>query len=200
MATFEINLSARPFKNSPIWSHWSPRPFTLDKRKYKTLFIVNVLKWIKQLRQNDKEKLLWNEEGIKTNRQSKNERKKERERNVQKEKGRIREKKSDEKGVRIFFNSIEVFYKCWICWTQTMCPVVKWEYSYSEGHEFESRCWILKGHFFTLICCKICIACMKRPKNKQKRGQGWSIFIKKRVPTLSQKIIQCVQTTLMVLV
>ena len=59
MATFEINLSARPFKNSPIWSHWSPRPFTLDKRKYKTLFIVNVLKWIKQLRQNDKEKLLW---------------------------------------------------------------------------------------------------------------------------------------------
>ena len=47
-----------------------------------------------------------------TDRAKMRERKRETHTNVQKEKGRIREKKSDEKGVRIFFNSIEVFYKC----------------------------------------------------------------------------------------
>ena len=33
--------------------------------------------------------------------------------------------------------------------------VVMGEDSCSEGRGFESRCHILDGHFFTLICCKI---------------------------------------------
>ena len=31
---------------------------------------------------------------------------------------------------------------------------------------------------FTLICCKICIVCMKRPNINQNRGQGWPVFLK----------------------
>ena len=42
--------------------------------------------------------------------------------------------------------------------------VVKGGDSDSEGCDFKSRHWILDGHFFTLICCKICIVCLKRPK------------------------------------
>ena len=34
------------------------------------------------------------------------------------------------------------------------------------------------GHFLTLICCKICIVCLKKTKNKRKRGWGWPIFEK----------------------
>ena len=37
--------------------------------------------------------------------------------------------------------------------------------SLSEGHGFESQHHILDGHFFTLICCKICNdVCLERPK------------------------------------
>ena len=45
--------------------------------------------------------------------------------------------------------------------------------SYSRGCGFESRCRILDGHFFTFICCKNCIVCLKRPKiNKKEAGVG----------------------------
>ena len=27
--------------------------------------------------------------------------------------------------------------------------------------------------FFTLICCKNCIVCLKRPKINENRGRGW---------------------------
>ena len=37
------------------------------------------------------------------------------------------------------------------------------------GCGFESRCRILDGHFFTLICCKNCIVSLKRPKINEKR-------------------------------
>ena len=42
--------------------------------------------------------------------------------------------------------------------------LVKGGDSQSEGCEFESCRQILDGHFFTLICCIICIVCLKRPK------------------------------------
>ena len=45
--------------------------------------------------------------------------------------------------------------------------------SCSKGHGFESRHCILDGHFFTLICCKICNVFLKKTQNKRKRGQGW---------------------------
>ena len=35
-------------------------------------------------------------------------------------------------------------------------------------------------HFSTLICCKNCIVCLKKTKNKRKRGRGWPIFYKKK--------------------
>ena len=45
--------------------------------------------------------------------------------------------------------------------------------SRSEGRGFKSRYCILDGHFFTLICCKNCIVCLKRPKiNKKEAGVG----------------------------
>ena len=34
-------------------------------------------------------------------------------------------------------------------------------------------------HFFTLICCRNCIVCLKRLKIKRKRGRGCPIFLKK---------------------
>ena len=41
----------------------------------------------------------------------------------------------------------------------------------SKGHGFESQRCILDGHFLTLICCKNCIVCLKRPKiNKKEAG------------------------------
>ena len=46
---------------------------------------------------------------------------------------------------------------------------------HSEGHGFESRHRILDGHFFTYICCKNCIVCLKKTENKRKRGRGWPI-------------------------
>ena len=44
--------------------------------------------------------------------------------------------------------------------------------SHSKGRGFESRHRILDGHFFTYICH----VCLKKTKNKQKRGRGWPIF------------------------
>ena len=45
--------------------------------------------------------------------------------------------------------------------------------SRSKGRGFESQRRILDGHFFTLICCKNCIVCLKRPKiNKKEAGVG----------------------------
>ena len=45
--------------------------------------------------------------------------------------------------------------------------------SCSKGHGFESQCCILDGHIFTLICCKNCIVCLKRPKiNENEAGVG----------------------------
>ena len=45
--------------------------------------------------------------------------------------------------------------------------------SRSEGRGFESQHRILDGHFFTFICCKNCIVCLKRPKiNEKEAGVG----------------------------
>ena len=43
-----------------------------------------------------------------------------------------------------------------------------------KGRGFESRCCMLDGHdIFTLICCKNCIVCLKRPKiNEKEAGVG----------------------------
>ena len=38
-----------------------------------------------------------------------------------------------------------------------------------RGCGLESRRHILDGHFFTLICCKIWIVCLKRQKINKKR-------------------------------
>ena len=43
--------------------------------------------------------------------------------------------------------------------------------SHSKGCGFESRHRILDGHFFTYICCKNCIVCLKKTKNKQKEAE-----------------------------
>ena len=43
----------------------------------------------------------------------------------------------------------------------------------SRGRRFESLCHILDAHFFTFICCKNCIVCLKRPKiNEKEAGVG----------------------------
>ena len=44
--------------------------------------------------------------------------------------------------------------------------------SCSRGSGFESQRCILDGHFFTLICCKNCIVCLKKTENKQKKRPG----------------------------
>ena len=49
--------------------------------------------------------------------------------------------------------------------------------SRSKGRGFESQRRILDGHFFTLICCKNCIVCLKRPKINKKRP-GLAQFLK----------------------
>ena len=44
--------------------------------------------------------------------------------------------------------------------------------SCSKGRSFKSQRHILDGHFFTYICCKNWNdVCLKRPKNKRKRGR-----------------------------
>ena len=51
--------------------------------------------------------------------------------------------------------------------------VVFGDNSCSKGHGFKSQCHILDRHFFTLICCKIGIVCLKRPKiNEKEAGVG----------------------------
>ena len=50
-----------------------------------------------------------------------------------------------------------------------------------KGHGFKSRSRILDGHFFTLICCKNCNVCLRRPKINKKRGRCWPVFLKKLV-------------------
>ena len=45
-----------------------------------------------------------------------------------------------------------------------------------EGHGFESRHYILDGHLFTCICCKLCL--FERTENKWRRGRGWPILKK----------------------
>ena len=45
--------------------------------------------------------------------------------------------------------------------------------SHSEGHGFESRYYILDGHFSHIFVVKICNVCLKRPKiNKKEAGVG----------------------------
>ena len=45
--------------------------------------------------------------------------------------------------------------------------------SRSKSCGFKSRHCILDGHFFTYICCKNCIVCLKRPKiNEKEAGVG----------------------------
>ena len=39
-----------------------------------------------------------------------------------------------------------------------------------RGRGFESRRRILDGHFFTVICCKNCIVCLK--KTEKEAGVG----------------------------
>ena len=56
--------------------------------------------------------------------------------------------------------------------------VVMGDDSCLKGRGFESQRHILDGHFFTLICCKKCIACLKRPKTNRKQP-GVGLFFKK---------------------
>ena len=56
----------------------------------------------------------------------------------------------------------------------------------SEGCEFESQHQILDGHFFALICCKIWIVCLKRPKINEKDAEA--------VPLLQNKFSASVAT------
>ena len=64
--------------------------------------------------------------------------------------------------------------------------VVMGDDSCSKGNGFKSRCRILDGHFFTLICCKNCIFCLKRSKiNEKEAGVG---PFKKRVDVIESFI------------
>ena len=47
--------------------------------------------------------------------------------------------------------------------------MVKGDDSCLWGHGFKSQRCILDGRFITLICCKNCIVCLKRPKKTKKR-------------------------------
>ena len=51
-----------------------------------------------------------------------------------------------------------------------------WEKTGGCGCEFKSQQRILDGHFFAIICCKICIISVENTKNKPKGGQGWPTF------------------------
>ena len=50
-----------------------------------------------------------------------------------------------------------------------------------KGCGFESRCHILDGHFLTLIFCKNCIVCLKRPIINEK--EAWVGPFKKHFTT-----------------
>ena len=47
--------------------------------------------------------------------------------------------------------------------------VVMGDDSCLRGCVFESQCYILDGHFLTLICCQNCIVCLERLKINKKR-------------------------------
>ena len=54
-----------------------------------------------------------------------------------------------------------------------ICIVISTKDSRSKGRGFESQHHLLDGRFFTYICCKICIVCLKRPKiNEKEAGVG----------------------------
>ena len=53
--------------------------------------------------------------------------------------------------------------------------------SRSEGRGFESRHHKLDGHFFTYICCKNCIVCLKKTENKNEKEAEVGPFFKKRL-------------------
>ena len=59
--------------------------------------------------------------------------------------------------------------------------------SISRGRGFESWRHILDGHFFTLICCKSFIVCLKRPKINKKRPGLAHFKIGHRAPALSNE-------------
>ena len=57
-----------------------------------------------------------------------------------------------------------------------------------RGCGFESWCFILDVHFSTLICCKNCFVCLKRPKiNKKEAGVG-PFFNKKNSSSLCYEL------------
>ena len=58
--------------------------------------------------------------------------------------------------------------------------------SCSKGCGFESRCRILDEHYFTLICCKNCIVCLKRPKINEKEAGVGPFF--EKTPLLSNSL------------
>ena len=51
--------------------------------------------------------------------------------------------------------------------------------SCSKGCGFESQRRIMDRYFFTLICCKNCIVCLKRPKINKKEEKGKIFFVMK---------------------
>ena len=75
------------------------------------------------------------------------------------------------------------YFICAVDWWKT---VVMGRDSCSEGRGFESRYRILDGHFFTYICCKNCIVCLKRPKMNEKVA-GVGPFLKKDEIVISCK-------------
>ena len=70
--------------------------------------------------------------------------------------------------------------------------VVKRGDSHSEGCEFNSRHWVLDGHFFTLVCSQFCIVCFKKNKNKRKRGRGWPTFKRNIANSATKTYHKCV--------
>ena len=67
--------------------------------------------------------------------------------------------------------------------------MVKGGVSKSEGHEFKSQRLIFDKHFFKLICCKICIVCLKKTENKQKEAEDGP-FLGIRLPRLGDEYKQ----------
>ena len=57
--------------------------------------------------------------------------------------------------------------------------------SRSEGRGFDSWYRILDGHFFTYICCKNCIVCLKRPKINEEEAVVGPFFLKTMMEFLS---------------
>ena len=57
--------------------------------------------------------------------------------------------------------------------------VVMGDSSCLKGRGFNSHFHILNGHFFTLICCKNCIVCLKRLKINKKEAGVDTFFSKK---------------------